>query len=523
MNKKKIFPKTAIISQSNKNGLKEFANEIQNLGIDIFSTGGTASFLKKNNIKVKSISEITNFPEILDGRVKTLHPKIHAGILANHDNSSHNDTLNKFSINQIDLIVVNLYPFLEVKNDTKNEDKIIENIDIGGPTLIRAAAKNFKHKIVIVDDNDYTDVLEEISKSGGVSFETRKNLAYKAFSYVANYDSQISSWLLEKNSAKQFPKYFPIPLKIKNDLKYGENPHQKGAVYTLEGDKKGPLNARIIQGGALSYNNFLDADSAFNLVNEFTNPAVSIIKHSNPCGVSEGDNLVNALINAFNCDPISAFGGIVSFNRKITSKVAKELIKNFLEIVIAPEITIKAIEIFKNKPNLKILETGYQKRKEDNEKSLSIKSINGGFLIQERDEINISQHELPIVTKKTLTKNLIDDMIFASKVAKYVKSNAIVFAKNKTSIGIGAGQMSRIDAAKLASKKAIEIGNYDLKNSVVASDAFLPFPDTLEHIHKSGAIAIIQPGGSKKDSEIIELANKLNISMIFSSVRNFNH
>ena len=267
----------------------------------------------------------------------------------------------------------------------------------------------------------------------------------------------------------------------------------------------------------------MDADSAFNLVNEFVNPAVSIIKHSNPCGVSEGDNQVNALINAFNCDPISAFGGIVSFNRKITSKVAKELIKNFLEVVIAPEITIGAIEIFKNKPNLKILETGYQKRKEDNEKSLLIKSINGGFLIQERDEINISQHELPIVTKKTLTKNLIDDMIFASKVAKYVKSNAIVFAKNKTSIGIGAGQMSRIDAAKLASKKAIEIGNYDLKNSVVASDAFLPIPDTLEHIHKSGAIAIIQPGGSKKDSEIIELANKLNISMIFSSVRNFNH
>ena len=353
MIKKKIFPKTAIISQSNKNGLKEFANQIQNLGIDIFSTGGTASFLKKNNIKVKSISEITNFPEILDGRVKTLHPKIHAGILANHDNSSHNDTLNKFSINQIDLIVVNLYPFLEVKNDTKNEDKIIENIDIGGPTLIRAAAKNFKHKIVIVDDNDYTDVLEEISKSGGVSFETRKNLAYKAFSYVANYDSQISSWLLEKNSAKQFPKYFPIPLKIKNDLKYGENPHQKGAVYTLEGDKKGPLNARIIQGGALSYNNFLDADSAFNLVNEFTNPAVSIIKHSNPCGVSEGDNLVNALINAFNCDPISAFGGIVSFNRKITSKVAKELIKNFLEVVIAPEITIKQLKFSRINQTLK--------------------------------------------------------------------------------------------------------------------------------------------------------------------------
>ena len=521
MNSNKIFPKRALISQSDKIGLTEFAKNLEQRKVEIISTGGTAEHLNKNNIDVITVSSLTKFPEILDGRVKTLHPNIHAGILANLDLETHTDTLNKLNIENIDLIAVNLYPFEEVKNNSNKEEKIIENIDIGGPTLIRAAAKNYKFKIVIVDNNDFSIVLDEISNAKGVSLETRKYLATKAFLYISDYDNMIAKWFLKENEPNDYPNYFPLSAKLKYQLKYGENPHQKGAVYSSDKNIKGALNAKILQGDSLSYNNLNDADTAFNLVHEFSEPTVAIIKHANPCGVSSDNSIKTAWKNALNCDPISAFGGIISLNRKVTSEVAKSLIKIYSEIIIAPEFSVSAIKILKQKPKLKILETGYKNYDEKN--NYSVKSINGGFLIQDKDTYSLIKNELKTVTNESPSDENLQDMLFAAKVIKYVKSNAIVFAKNKITIGIGAGQMSRIDSAYLASKKAKDVGNYDLTGSVVASDAFLPFPDTLEHIYKVGAVALIQPGGSKKDPEIIDLANNLKIAMVFSSIRSFNH
>ena len=521
MNSNNIFPKRALISQSDKIGLTEFAENLKQKKVEIISTGGTAKYLNKNNIDVTTVSSITKFPEILDGRVKTLHPNIHAGLLANLDLTSHIDTLNKFNIENIDLIAVNLYPFEEVKKNSHKEEKIIENIDIGGPTLIRAAAKNYKFKIVVVDNNDFSIILDEMSNSKGVSLETRKYLATKAFLYISNYDNMIAKWFLEENKTSNYPKYFPLSANLKYQLKYGENPHQKGAVYLSDKNIKGPLNAKLLQGDTLSYNNLNDADTAFNLVHEFSEPTVAIIKHANPCGVSSDDSIEIAWKKAFNCDPISAFGGIISLNKKVTSKIAKLLIKIYSEIIIAPEFSDSAIKVFKQKPKLKILETRYKSHNEKN--NYSVKSINGGFLIQDKDNYSLNKNELKTVTSFSPSEENLQDMLFAAKVIKYVKSNAIVFVKNKVTIGIGAGQMSRIDAAYLASNKTKNVGNYDLKGSVVASDAFLPFPDTLEHIYKAGAVALIQPGGSKKDPEIINLANNLKIAMVFSSIRNFNH
>ena len=521
MNSNNIFPKRALISQSDKIGLIEFAKNLQRKKVELISTGGTAEHLKKNNINVTSVSSITKFPEILDGRVKTLHPNIHAGILANLNLRSHMDTLNKLNIENIDLISVNLYPFEEVRNNSNKEEKIIENIDIGGPTLIRAAAKNYKFKIIVVDNNDFSIILDEISNSKGVSLETRKYLATKAFLYISNYDNMIANWFLKENEPNDYPKYFPLSAKLKYQLKYGENPHQKGAVYSSDKDIKGALNAKLLQGDRLSYNNLNDADTAFNLVHEFSEPTVAIIKHANPCGVSSHNSIEMAWEKALNCDPISAFGGIISLNKKVTSEIAKLLIKVYSEIIIAPEFSDSAIKVFRQKPKLKILETSYKNHKE--KKTYSVKSINGGFLIQDKDNYVLNKNELKTVTNFLPSDENLQDMLFAAKVIKYVKSNAIIFVKNKVTIGIGAGQMSRIDAAYLASKKAKDVGNYDLKGSVVASDAFLPFPDTLQHIYEAGADALIQPGGSKKDSEIINLANNLKIAMVFSSIRNFNH
>ena len=521
MKSNNIFPKRALISQSDRIGLTDFAKNLKQKKVEIISTGGTAKHLNKNNIDVTTVSSITKFPEILDGRVKTLHPNIHAGILANLDLTLHNDTLNKFNIKNIDLIAVNLYPFEEVRKNSNIEEKIIENIDIGGPTLIRAAAKNYKFKIVIVDNNDFSIVLNEMSDSKGVSIETRKYLATKAFLYISNYDNIIAEWFLKENEPNDYPKYFPLSAKLKYQLKYGENPHQKGAVYLSDKNIKGPLNAKLLQGDTLSYNNLNDADTAFNLVHEFSEPTVAIIKHANPCGVSSDNSIEIAWEKALKCDPVSAFGGIISLNKKVTSEIAKLLIKIYSEIIIAPEFSPSAIKIFKQKPKLKILETRYKNYNEQN--NYSVKSINGGFLIQDKDNYSLNKNKLKTVTNFLPSDRNLQDMLFAAKVIKYVKSNAIVFAKNKVTIGIGAGQMSRIDSACLATKKTKDVGNYDLNGSVVASDAFLPFPDTLEHIYKAGAVALIQPGGSKKDSEIINLANNLKIAMVFSSIRNFNH
>ena len=519
---KSITPiKRAILSLSDKIGLEKLVTELSKNNIEIISTGGTSKVISEMGIDVVNVSSLTKFPEIMDGRIKTLHPQIHGGILAKRNKASHLKALSEYKIKKIDLVIVNLYPFDKTLKTTSVQSKLIENIDIGGSTLIRAAAKNFEFITVVVDPNDYPELIQEIIQKNGISYSMRKKLSAKAFSYTANYDAHIASWMIKETSNNKMPKYFPIPATLNQELRYGENPHQRGALYKNETNTAGPANSKIIQGKSLSYNNINDANSAFNLVNEFEKPTTVIIKHANPCGVASGISISQTWENALKCDPNSAFGGIVAINRILTIKMAKYLTKVFTEVIIAPEIESEAIEIFKSKPNLRLLISGYPKI----EKNIlfDLKTINGGFIIQDKDDFLLKTKNLKVVTKRKPSEKEIEDLLFAWKVSKHVKSNAIVYAKNEIAFGIGAGQMSRIDSAKIASQKTIETGNYSTQNSVVASDAFIPFPDTLKEISKQGAKALIQPGGSIKDKEIIELANTLNLAMIFTSYRHFNH
>ncbi|MFA5780251.1 MAG: bifunctional phosphoribosylaminoimidazolecarboxamide formyltransferase/IMP cyclohydrolase [Elusimicrobiota bacterium] len=492
--------KTVLISVSDKTGIIEFAKQLQKLNIKIISTGGTAKFLAKAKIPVVSVEEITGFPEILDGRVKTLHPKIHAGILAKKT-KQHIDELKKHKISTIDIVVINLYPF--------EQKPSIENIDIGGVAMLRAAAKNFENVLAVCDPADYYHIIGNI-RSSKIDFSFRKKLAAKAFSHTAYYDSLIADYFTEE----PFPEKITVGLKKFSDLRYGENPHQKAAVY-------GAVNLKKLQGKELSYNNYLDMDAAFNLVCEFQDPTCVIVKHNNPCGVASAKNILDAYRNALVCDPVSAFGGVLAFNKNVDDKTAKEVIKIFTECVIAPSYSKDALKIFSQKQNLRILIKPLTKK---TGQFLEFRSISNGFLVQEKDSKIFDK--IKIVTKTKPAKQQLESLKFAFTVAKYVKSNAIVLVKGTQTVGIGAGQMSRIDSLKIANMKMQSV-RFPLPTShfplVLASDAFFPFRDVVDAAAKIGVKAIIQPGGSLKDDDSITACNEHKISMVFTGMRHFRH
>lgn len=505
----------ALISVYEKSGIVDFASKLSDAGVEICSTGGTYDLLAKENITVSQVSEVTGFPEILDGRVKTLHPAIHGGVLARRDIKTHMESLNNHNINAIDIVVVNLYPFEATlkKTDVTNEE-ILENIDIGGPTLLRAAAKNYPFVLVVTDPEDYAWISEKII-AGAFSSEERRKLAGKAFSHVATYDSVVSGWLRE--STDLFPEEFSLGFRKISDLRYGENPHQAGAVYSNVPIDNGIVNAMQLHGKELSFNNILDANAAWAAVSDFNEPTVAIIKHTNPCGLSSNNDLVKAYQCAFEGDPISAFGGIVSFNRLVDKAVANELKSIFYEIVIAPDYSSEALEILQKKRDLRILKMGDNKLISGSK--LELRSVSGGVLIQTFDIGDTNEDGWEIVTERSPTDLELEDLKFAWKVAKHVKSNAIVLTSNNSLIGMGAGQPNRVNSVHLALRAAGEKS----QGSALASDAFFPFPDGIELAISGGVTAVVQPGGSIRDSEVIEAANKLGATMIFTGKRHFKH
>ena len=508
--------KRALISVSDKTGIVEFASRLQKLGIEIISTGGTYDLLVKNNIAAKQISEITGFPEILDGRVKTLHPAVHAGLLAVRDNPLHTKQLHEHHITPIDLVVVNLYPFEETiaKPDVQLEDAI-ENIDIGGPTMLRSAAKNYRFTAVIVNSDRYEPFLKEVQEhNGAVSEETCFELAKEVFRHTSYYDTKISEYLSTQQSHHiAFPKTFSFALKKQQDLRYGENPHQSSALY-------GSFNDifKTLHGKELSFNNIIDASSAKNIVDEFDDPTVVIVKHTNPCGIGCADNLEEAYKKAFATDTKSPFGGIIAVNRPLDLNTAKAMNEIFTEIILAPEFEPGVLDFLMKKKNRRIIQI-MQTHKKD---VFDIRSVLGGVLIQERDTARITAADVRVVTDRKPTEDEMAGMIFAWKVVKHVKSNAIVYCGKDRTLGIGAGQMSRVDASKIAVWKSKESG-LSLQGSVVASDAYFPFADGLMEAVSAGATAVIEPGGSIRDEEVIKAANENNISMVFTGVRHFKH
>ena len=522
--------KRALISVSDKKGIVKFASALNNAGIKIISTGGTFSELKNANIEVKDVSSVTNFPEILDGRVKTLHPKIHGGLLNIRNNKNHQKTINEQKIENIDLLIVNLYPFEDTIKNKSDYKTCIENIDIGGPAMIRAAAKNHESVGVIVDPNDYDEIINEINDNDlSLTKETLKKLAFKAFARTAAYDSMISNWLSNELDIP-LDKYKSIGGIEHQNLRYGENPHQKAKFYNDGSNVCGLITANQIQGKELSYNNINDTNAAFELVSEFDpnlKPAVAIIKHANPCGVATGDSLNSAYKKALRCDSVSAFGGIIALNKELDVETAKEISEIFTEVIIAPSISDEAKNILSSKKNLRVLITGGLA---DPEKSgVMIKSVAGGFLAQTKDNIIIDKDNLKVVTKRQPSDRELDDLLFAFKVAKHVKSNAIVYAKDGSTVGIGAGQMNRLDSSRIAARKSddaakmINLEEPLAVGSVVASDAFFPFADGLMAAADAGVTAIIQPGGSIRDDEVIEAANNADLAMLFTGIRHFNH
>ncbi len=516
--------KTALISVSDKSGLDKVVQSLKEHNIKIVSTGGTAKAIAAMDADVTDISSLTNFPEMMDGRVKTLHPNVHGGLLSIRDNKNHVQSQEEHGIGDIDLIIVNLYPFEETIKSEKNEEICIENIDIGGPAMLRSAAKNHKFVTVVTDTYDYDELIDEIKKNkGSTTLEFRKKLAAKTFSTTAYYDSLISNWFYQDRNEEVGK--FSAAGKLSSTLRYGENPHQSASLYKSSMQNSGIPQATLLQGKELSYNNINDADAALQLIKEFekATPTVAIIKHANPCGVASGSTLHEAYTKAFSCDTTSAFGGIIALNQKIDKDSAEQIIKIFTEVIIAPGITDEAKAILKTKNNLRVLLLSSLHEKNS---SQNFKSIEGGILIQSNDDKDTNKSDLKVVTEKKPSDSEIEDMLFAFKVCKHVKSNAIIYVKNKKTIGIGAGQMSRVDSAKIASQKNSEMEKSEensLENSVVASDAFFPFADGLLVTISSGAKAVIQPGGSVKDDEVIEAANKAGISMVFTGTRHFRH
>lgn len=513
--------KRALISVSDKDGLIDFAKDLQTLGIDIISSGGTASFLEKNGVKVTEISSVTGFPEMLDGRVKTLHPVVHAGILARRDIKKHMEAIKKHGIEPIDLLVINLYPFEKTiqKNNVNMED-VIENIDIGGPTLVRAAAKNYKYVIIVTDKKQYNNILKSLKEKGDLSLKDREKLAVDAFTHTAQYDSIISSYLRGKWTDEILPENNSISMRKKQDMRYGENPHQSCGFYTslLKIDEPCITNAMKLHGKELSYNNILDGDCAIECLKEFSDPTCVIIKHATPCGIASAKNLVQAWKDAYATDTYSPFGGIVGFNREVGKDVAEELSKLFLEVVIAPSFTKDAIQVFKNKKNLRLLKIK-DLDKNINRKGMIFRSVVGGFLSQERDVKLTPKTDWKVVTKVKPSEEDLTTMEFAVKCVKHVKSNSVVFVKDTHTVGIGGGQTARVDAAWIATHK----GKKNIKGSIMASDAFFPFRDAVDLAAKAGVKAIIQPGGSIRDEEVIQAADEHGIAMVFSGQRYFRH
>lgn len=510
--------KRALISVSDKTGLLDFAKFLHENKIIILSTGGTAKALRDAGIAVTEVSDHTGFPEIMDGRVKTLHPKIHGGLLAVRSNEAHKKAMADHDIETIDLVVINLYPFEETVAKGADFETCIENIDIGGPSMVRSAAKNHEFVTIVTDPSDYATIMEEMkANKNTTSPKTRKLLAAKAYSRTAAYDAAISNWFNSQNETP-FPQNLAIAGKLKQPLHYGENPHQKAAFYTA-GEITGTLaGARQVQGADLSYNNLNDASAAFELVREFEEPAVVIVKHANPCGVAVGGNIVEAFAKALACDPVSAYGGIIATNRPLTKEFSDALGKLFLEVMIAPDADADVISALSSRKKLKLLLAGNITKPA---LKMTIKTISGGFLYQEDDTI-ITKDELKTATKTAPSKAQLKDLLFAFTIAKHVKSNTIVLARGGATIGIGAGQMSRIDSTRIACWKAKEAG-LDTKGCVLASDAFFPFADNVEMAAQAGISAIIQPGGSMRDAEVIEAADNHNIAMVFTGVRHFRH
>lgn len=499
--------KRALISVFDKDGVLELAKFLRDRDVEIISSGGTYKYLKENNIEVKEISEITDFPEMLDGRVKTLHPLVHAGILAIRDNKEHMKTLEERGINTIDYVVVNLYPFFEkVREDLSFEEKV-EFIDIGGPTMLRAAAKNFRDVVVLSDKKDYEKVMNEIKENNCVSFKLRKTLAGKVFNLMSAYDAAISNFLLE--GEEEYPEYLSVSYKKIQDLRYGENPHQ-GAAYYSSTEFDGAMNSfEILNGKALSYNNIKDLDIAWKVACEFEETACCALKHNTPCGVAVGENSKEVYLKSYDADPVSIFGGIVAINRKIDKATAEEMVKIFLEVVAAPDFDEDALEVLRTKKNLRVI-----KCKNTPQAKNYMVTVDGGILVQGED--NKLANEYKVVTEKEPTEMELRDMIFGMKVVKYVKSNAIVVVKDGVATGIGGGQVNRI----WATKEALERGK---GGAVLASDAFFPFRDCVDEAAKNGIKAIIQPGGSIRDEESIEACNEHGISMVFTGIRHFKH
>ena len=512
--------KNALISVSDKSGLEELVTFLAQNNVSIFSTGGTAKFIESIGINVKQVSEITNFPEIMDGRVKTLNPLIYGGIL---NRSGIDDHIQKeHGMINMDLMVINLYPFEEtITGNNISELDIIENIDIGGPSMIRASAKNFYNKSILTDPDDYGTLINELQNNDfTISEDTRRKLAVKAFKRTAMYDSVIHNYFSEKIDQESTPEEIPLGLKKISSLRYGENPHQNAGLYVSHEQSDSLTKAEIHQGKELSYNNFLDANTAINCVMEFDDPACVIVKHVNPCGVAIGADIKNAYKKSFETDPESAFGGVIAVNGMVDEIFATTLIMNqFVEVLIAPAFSEDALNILKEKKNIRVIS---KKKFKKTPMPFSIQAIDGGFLVQDDDWKIIDKDNLEYVTDRKPTDDQITDLLFAWKVCKYVKSNAIIFAKNQQTIGIGAGQMSRVNSAKIASLKAAG-ANLDTKDSVMASDGFFPFSDSIKMASDNGISCIIQPGGSIKDNEVIEEANKNNIAMVMTRMRHFRH
>jgi len=508
----------ALISLSDKTGLPELLAGLKRHGIAIISTGGTAKTIAAEGYAVTDVSQITNFPEIMDGRVKTLHPNVHGGILAKRDDANHQAAMREHGIAPIDLVVLNLYPFAATLAKKADYRTLVENIDIGGPAMLRAAAKNHHDVTVITDPADYAALLAELdAHAGQTTFALRQKMARRAFALTAAYDGMIANWL-GGELGEALPQALRLSADLQQSLRYGENPHQVAGFYRATGG--GLADALQLQGKELSYNNFLDADAAIECAAEFTEPCAVIIKHANPCGVAIGADCLRAYQNAYRCDPVSAFGGIVAINRPLDAALAEEITKIFTEVVIAPAADAAARAIFAKKPNLRLLLL--LQFPDPTERAWQLRSVRGGLLYQDRDFAKLTAKDLKIVTQKKPDAAQTADLLFAAKVAKHVKSNAIVYVKDGATLGIGAGQMSRIDSTRIAKIKADERG-LDLNGAIAASDAFFPFADGVEVIAQAGIKAVIQPGGSVRDAEVIEAADHLGLAMAFSGVRNFRH
>lgn len=516
--------KRALISVSDKTGIVELGTALAARGVELVSTGGTAKALRDAGLDVRDISDLTGFPEMMDGRVKTLHPKVHGGLLAVRDDAAHAASMVEHAIGAIDLVVVNLYPFAQTVAKGADRDEVIENIDIGGPSMVRSAAKNHAYVAIVTDPADYS-----IVAGGKTSLDDRRRFAAKAYALTAQYDAAIASWFAHVDQGERFPSAVTVPMLKQAELRYGENPHQIAALYTQAGGVNGIAQARQVQGKELSYNNYNDADAALELVSEFRDgpPTVVIVKHANPCGVATADTLIEAYRAAFACDTVSAFGGIIAVNRPLDEATAEAISGIFTEVVAAPDADEGARAVFARKKNLRLLLTG--ELPDPARRGRQLKSIAGGFLIQSRDHGRVTADDLKVVTKRAPTDQELVDCLFAWTIAKHVKSNAIVYASGGSSAGIGAGQMNRLESARIAAWKAKDAaakagwGEPRTIGSAVASDAFFPFADGLLAAVEAGATAVIQPGGSIRDDEVIAAADEAGLAMVFTGMRHFRH